>query len=146
MKPDNTFDLMEMLFKISRLMKEKMSFRNDLIHLSVLQIQTLVHLSQNEKVSMSDIAQHFLIELPSATSLINKLVDQDLVKRYEDQQDSRLVMITLTETGKIMFEQAMSQRKKKFEKILSYLSAKEKQDLLSIFKTLDNKLQKENEK
>lgn len=146
MKPDNTFDLMEMLFKISRLMKEKMSFRNDLIHLSVLQIQTLVHLSQNEKVSMSDIAQHFLIELPSATSLINKLVDQDLVKRYEDQQDRRLVMITLTETGKIMFEQAMSQRKKKFEKILSYLSAKEKQDLLSIFKTLDNKLQKENEK
>lgn len=146
MKPDNTFDLMEMLFKISRLMKEKMSFRNDLIHLSVLQIQTLVYLSQNEKVSMSDIAQHFLIELPSATSLINKLVDQDLVKRYEDQQDRRLVMITLTETGKIMFEQAMSQRKKKFEKILSYLSAKEKQDLLSIFKTLDNKLQKENEK
>ena len=146
MKPDNTFDLMEMLFKISRLMKEKMSFRNDLIHLSVLQIQTLVHLSQNEKVSMSDIAQHFLIELPSATSLINKLVDQDLVKRYEDQQDRRLVMITLTETGKTMFEQAMSQRKKKFEKILSYLSAKEKQDLLSIFKTLDNKLQKENEK
>ena len=146
MKPDNTFDLMEMLFKISRLMKEKMSFRNDLIHLSVLQIQTLVYLSQNEKVSMSDIAQHFLIELPSATSLINKLVDQDLVKRYEDQQDRRLVMITLTETGKIMFEQAMSQRKKKFEKILSYLSAKEKQNLLSIFKTLDNKLQKENEK
>lgn len=146
MKTNNTFDLMEMLFKISRLMKEKMSFRSDLIHLSGLQIQTLVHLSQNKKVSMSDIAQYFLIELPSATSLINKLVDKDLVKRYEDQQDRRLVMITLTETGKTMFEQAMSQRKKKFEKILSYLSAKEKQDLLSIFKTLDNKLQKENEK
>ena len=146
MKTDNTFELVEMLFKISRLMKEKMSFKSDLAHLSILQIQTLIFLNKNEKVSMSDIAQHFLIELPSATSLINKLADQDLVKRLEAEHDRRLVMITLTKAGKNLLEKAMSQRQKKLKKILSYLSAKEKQDLLSIFISLDNKLQKENEK
>ena len=146
MKPDNTFELTEMIFKISRLMKEKMSFKNDLTYLSVLQIQTLIFLKHHDKVSMSEVAQHFLIELPSATSLINKLVDQHLVIRYEDQQDRRLVMVTLTTAGKTLLEQAMSQRQKKLARILSYLSAKEKQALLSIFKTLDNKLPKENEK
>ena len=146
MKTDNTFELVEMLFKISRLMKEKMSFKSDMAHLSILQIQTLIFLNKNEKVSMSDIAQHFLIELPSATSLINKLADQDLVKRLEAEHDRRLVMITLTKAGKNLLEKAMSQRQKKLKKILSYLSAKEKQDLLSIFISLDNKLQKENEK
>jgi DNA-binding MarR family transcriptional regulator len=126
-------------------MKDQMSFTNNLIHLSVLQIQTLVFLKQNTKTSMSDIAEYFHIELPSATSLVNKLCDQKLVERSADQKDRRLVMITLTSTGKELLERAMSQRKKKLEKILFYLSDKEKIDLLKIFKTLDVKLQKENE-
>jgi DNA-binding MarR family transcriptional regulator len=67
------------------------------------------------------------------------------VERSADQKDRRLVMITLTSTGKELLERAMSQRKKKLEKILFYLSDKEKIDLLKIFKTLDVKLQKENE-
>jgi len=145
MKKDNTVELVETIFKVTRLMKDQMSFTNNLIHLSVLQIQTLVFLKQNTKTSMSDIAEYFHIELPSATSLVNKLCDQKLVKRSADQKDRRLVMITLTSTGKELLERAMSQRKKKLEKILFYLSSKEKLELLNIFKTLDAKLQKENE-
>jgi DNA-binding MarR family transcriptional regulator len=51
------------------------------------------------------------------------------------------VLITLTADGKTMLEDAMCARRKKLEKILSYLSEKEKSDLSSIFKTLYNKLQ-----
>ena len=90
---------------------------------------------------MSDIAAYFRIELPSATSLVNKLCDQKLVERRADQNDRRLVLITLTADGKTMLEDAMCARRKKLEKILSYLSEKEKSDLSSIFKTLYNKLQ-----
>ena len=141
---DNTNELVEMIFKISRLMKEEMSFTNNLIHLSILQIQTLIFLNQNKNkiISMGDIAQNFRIELSSATSLLNKLCNQKLVKRHTGQQDRRLVIITLTDQGKTLLELAMSQRKKKLEKTLSYLSAKEKLELLNIFKTLDNRLQK----
>jgi len=94
-------------------MKGEMSYTCNLTHLSVLQIQTLFYLKQNQKTSMSDIAQYFRIELPSATSLINKLSDQKLVKRYDDLQDRRLVMLTLTSEGKTLLEQAMAQRQKK---------------------------------
>lgn len=142
MKTDNKVEIVEMMFKVSRLMKNEMSYTNNLVHLSILQIQALCFLNQNKKVSMSDIAGYFRIELSSATSLLNKLYDQKLVERHEDAKDRRLVLITLTSDGKKLLERAMSQRKKKIEKILSYLSAKEKNELLLILKTLDNKIQK----
>jgi len=137
----NTFELVDLMFKTFRLMKDEMSFTNNLTHLSILQIQTLIFLKQNKKNSMSDIAQYFHIELPSATSLLNKLCDQKLVERYEDENDRRLVMISLTDEGKKLLQQAMNQRRKKLEKTLSYLSEKEKNELLNIMKTLNNKLQ-----
>ena len=89
---------------------------------------------------MSDIAEYFHIELPSATSLVNKLCEQKLVARHGDPEDRRLVMITLTDEGKKYMEEAMNHRRKKLEKMLSYLSAVEKVQLLSILKTLYTKL------
>ena len=145
MKSDNKIELVEMIFKVSRLMKQEMSYTSDLIHLSILQIQTLFFLSKNKKVSMSDIAGYFRIELPSATSLLDKLYDQKLVIRNTDKNDRRLVMITLTEKGKKLLKEAMCERKEKLEKILSYLSVKERSDLSSIINTLNSKLQNRNE-
>jgi DNA-binding MarR family transcriptional regulator len=144
MTQDNTIELVEMLFKVSRQMKDEMSFTNNLVHLSILQIQTLIFLNQNKdkQVSMTDIAEYFHIELPSATSLLNILYDQKLVERHTDENDRRLVIIVLTAEGKKLVEQAMHDRRIKLEKILSYLSGKEKLELLNIFKTLDSRLQK----
>ena len=144
MKEDITSELVEMMFKLLRLMKHEMSFtnKNNLTHLSILQIQALMFLGHNKNVTMSDLAGYFRIELPSATSLINKLCEQKLVHRYEDQEDRRLVKIELTKEGKTLLDQAMCQRRDKVEKILSYLSVKEKSQLLTIIKTLHSKLHK----
>ena len=145
MKQDNIIELMEMIFKVSRQMKSEMSYSNDLTHLSVLQIQALFFINQKEKVTMGDIAQYFHIELPSATSLVNKLFDQNLIKRSEDQLDRRLVMIMLTSEGKKLFEQATRDRQKKVKKTLSFLSTSEKSALLTILQTIYSRLQKQNE-
>lgn len=142
MKTDNKVELVEMIFKVSRLMKNEMSYTNNLVHLSILQIQALFFIKKNKKVSMGDIAEYFHIELSSATSLLNKLYDQKLVERYEDAQDRRLVLIILTSNGKKLLERAMSERRKKLEKMLSYLPEKEKTELLTILKTLTDKIQK----
>jgi DNA-binding MarR family transcriptional regulator len=142
MKKDSTTELMEMLFKISRLMKQEMSYTNNLTHLSILQIQALIFVNQHTKVSMSELAKNFRIELPSVTSLVNKLCEQKLVERYEDPEDRRLVMIILTTDGKKLLEQAILARRKKIEKLLSYLSVGQKSELLSILKTFNTILQK----
>jgi len=147
MKQDTTIELVEAFFKVFRLMKQEMSYTNNLTHLSILQIQALFFLKQesDKKIAMGDIAEYFHIELPSATSLLNKLCEQELVERQSDDKDRRLVIIVLTAQGKALLEKAMSERRQKLEKTLSYLSEKEKMDLLRIFKTLNEKLQKQNE-
>ena len=148
MKQDTTIELVETFFKVFRLMKQEMSYTNNLTHLSILQIQALFFLkqeSEDKKVTMGDIAEYFHIELSSATSLLNKLCEQKLVERQSDDKDRRLVIIVLTAQGKALLEKAMSERRQKLEKTLSYLSEKEKTDLLKIFRTLNEKLQKQNE-
>ncbi len=142
MKQDNPNELVEMIFAVSRLMKDEMSYTNHLIHLSILQIQTLFFLKNRAVTSMSDIAEYFRIELPSATSLITKLCDLALIERRADKEDRRLVLISLTDEGKKLLEQAMHDRRNKLEKMLSYLSGNEKAELFNIIKTLNTKLQK----
>jgi DNA-binding MarR family transcriptional regulator len=141
MQPNTTNELVEIIYGISRLLKREMSYTNNLVHLSILQIQTLLYLKQNEKASMSDIADNFHIELPSATSLVNKLCEQKLVQRFEDQEDRRLVRINLTPIGISLLDEAMQERRAKLEKILGYLPDQEKNQLLNIFKTINTKLQ-----
>ena len=142
MKQDSTNELVEMMFAVFRRMKDEMSFTNHLTHLSIVQIQTLFFINHRTKTSMSDIAEYFHIELPSATSLITKLCDVRLVERHANKDDRRLVLISLTYEGRTLLEQAMKERRKKLEKMLSYLSAAEKIKLFTIIKTLNAKLKK----
>ena len=144
MQKNSTVELVDAMFKISRLFKHEMTFTHKLVHLSILQIQTLIFLvkSKDKKVSMGDIAEYFQIELSSATSLLNKLYDQKLVERHPDVEDRRLVLITLSAQGKRLVVQAMADRRKKLEEMLSYLSEQEKQELLNIFGTIGKRLQK----
>jgi DNA-binding MarR family transcriptional regulator len=141
MKTDNTNELVEVMFTVFRRMKSEMSFTNDFIHLSILQIQALMFLCHNTNIDMSDIAEYFHIELPSATSLINKLCEHKLVERHEDPKDRRLVKIKLTDEGKTLVKKAICERRTKLEKMLSYLSEDEKMDLLRILQTLSSRLQ-----
>ena len=113
MKHDITNELIEVMFNISRVMKEQMSFKNHLMELSVLQIQTLIFLKNSEKVSMSDIADYLHIELPSATSLVNKL------SRQKRLSSLSVLRVTITDSGKSLLDQAITERKTKLHNALS---------------------------
>lgn len=132
--------LLEFIFKLSRF-KEHMAFSSDLTQLTMHQIQALVFLQKHENAQMREIAEHFKIELPSATSLINKLVSVNLVERKADEHDRRLVRIVLTQHGKDLFEQVKKDRSKKIEQMLSYLSEEDKHELLRIMEKLVAKME-----
>jgi DNA-binding MarR family transcriptional regulator len=139
---DVSLELVEEMFAIARLMKEEMSCTNDQFHVSMLQIQALRFLDRNPGSTMSDLAKHFLIELPSATSLANRLVGDGWVRRQEDPDDRRVVKLALTEKGQTMLRTGMDRHRKKLAEILSYLSDGEKSDLLAILRVLSGKLRK----
>ena len=133
--------LIEVIFNLSRLMKDQMASHSELATLSFLQIQTLVFVAKNKAVSMSDIAQNFNIELPSATSLIQKLVKAELLERKTDPKDRRIVKILLTKEGKTLLKTIMKHRKKKIQQHLSLLSDTEKKQLLKILKKMIVKME-----
>lgn len=138
--------LIEKIFTFSRLMKEKMSYDTGFLHLSLLQIQTLLFLHHNPQVQMRDIATHFSIEMPTATNLISKLVKEKLVARRQDEEDRRLVRIILTDKGQKLFEDAMRERNQKLALLLASLPQTDKDNLHRIISLLTATMEVEHEK
>jgi MarR family transcriptional regulator, organic hydroperoxide resistance regulator len=60
----------------------------------------LVALFQKQVMTMKEIADRIERDKSTATALINKLIIYGYVKRKTDPQDSRVVLITLTNKGK----------------------------------------------
>lgn len=121
--------IIELMFEFGRHLKGNMMVKSDLIHLSSLQVQTIIFLAANPKSTMSEIAKHFSIELPSATSLVNKLHKMGLIERQQEKDDRRKICIVLTEKGVELLKEAKRIRQQNIEKVLSYLSQEEKQEL-----------------
>ncbi|SRR6266568_1842559 len=137
--------IFEAIFKNSRLLRDKMNYPSDIAHLSILQLQTLSYLKQKNKAQMGEIAEHFHIELPSATSLLNKLVSLQLVERQQDEKDRRLVRIALTKAGSSLLKKAMDEKICNLDKMLSFLSDSEQQELLRLLEKLNDRIEKQYE-
>lgn len=124
--------IIELMFEVGRLMKGNMGVESHFANLSMLQMQALLFLASNPNSTMSEIAKHFSIELPSATSLINKLHKQELIARQEDKEDRRKICIVLTEKGVELLKEGKKIRSQKMEAALSYLTDTDKQDMEKI--------------
>jgi MarR family transcriptional regulator, organic hydroperoxide resistance regulator len=135
----------EVMFKTSRLFRERMHYSSQLAHLSFLQVQTLAYLKVRQNAQMSEIAENFHIELPSATSLLNKLVTLQLVKRQQDEKDRRLVRVVLTEQGNSILSQAKKEKEAHVKQMLSYLSDEEQHELLRLMEKLNERIDKDYE-
>jgi len=138
--------IVEVMFTLSRKLKDEMTFDSKTSQLTILQLQTLIFINKQETVTMSDVAKKFKITLPTATSLSDKLVKSELVERTHSVSDRRVVTLQLTIEGTRILNEAMKQRRVKATKLLSYLSEDEKVSLLKIMKSLLDTIQKNNEK
>lgn len=135
-------EIAESMFTLSRLMKEEMTFDSETAQLTILQLQAMIFIKRNEAVTMTEVANHFNISLPTATSLSNKLVAAKLITRKSSNRDRRVVTLILTLKGKDLLLQAMKYRNAKLQTMLSYMSLEEKEQLLTIIKNLIRNIQK----
>jgi DNA-binding MarR family transcriptional regulator len=131
----------EAMFKNSRLLREKSDFSSDVSHLSILQMQTLSLIKRQSKLQMSEIAEYFNMELPSATSLLNKLVTLQLVERQKDPNDRRMVRVILTTEGNTLLKEVMKKKANHIEKMLSFLTKEEQAELLRLVEKLNSRIE-----
>ena len=98
--------------------------------LSVAQFRTLAFIKNNDGASLSSLATHIGLTLPSMSKLIDGLVSRGLVARSSHQQDRRKICLQLTVEGKNELEAAYEHTQAFLVKKISGLK---KEDLDIVF-------------
>ena len=103
-------------------------------NLSVPQFRTLAYIKDNNGASLSSLAAHIGLTLPSMSKLIDELVSRGLVVRNEHQEDRRKICLQLTPAGKKELEAAYEHTQAFLVKKLSGLA---KEDLDTVLCSME---------
>ena len=134
--------LISMIFAVSRLIRERAKDREKIDPFSFLQLETLRYVAEKDNPSMKDVSDYLSITPPSATSLINSLVEARQLERVHDKDDRRFVRLVITPKGKTVLASGFKKITTRMRRVLSNLNAKERSDLFKILEKLARAYQK----
>ena len=126
-------ELMDTAPKIIQSIRYEMR-RGQGANLSIPQFRSLRFIQRNPDASLSDLANHLGLTLPSVSKLVDGLVKKGLISRQESTTDRRRLMLVLTQSGESIINSARANAQNKLAKILSNLSNEE---LNTIHKALE---------
>ena len=93
--------------------------------ISIPQFRTLAFIQRNPDSSLSDLAGHLGLTLPSVSKLVDGLVKQKLVLRQESKTDRRRLTLGLTSTGASIVNSSRANAQARLAKKLENLSVTE---------------------
>ena len=94
------------------------------LDLTMPQVKTLFLLAEGP-MRMRGIARRLGVEMPSATTMIDRLVAKGLVERRQDPGDRRAVVCSVTPAGRDAVEKFWALRAARIESLAAVLSKKE---------------------
>ncbi|WP_066633928.1 MarR family winged helix-turn-helix transcriptional regulator [Desulfolucanica intricata] len=96
---------------------------------------------------VSDLAEDLCVSLSAITSLVDKLCKAGLVERGRDENDRRLVLLSLTPRGKELLDSCLAVRYRISKKYLGQLPEEDIEQLVHIYEKLyENLCESEKEK
>jgi DNA-binding MarR family transcriptional regulator len=98
---------------------------------------TLVRLLTDGPARISDLARAEGVSQPAMTGLINRLENDDLVRRDPDPRDARAALVVLTEAGRLLIAERRAQRGQLLAAQLELLPPSDQQALLAAGPALD---------
>ena len=103
--------------------------------------QIILHyLGKNEDVKMSDLAGVIDAPISTVTSIVNKLVENDLLNRTHSVEDRRIINVSLTSKGRSIFKKIHAQKDELSNIILSKLNEKEQAAMVKYVNVLASSL------
>ena len=75
--------------------------------LTLPQLRTLFVIAHHRTLSVAQVSQHLGIGEPTASHLVERLVQADLIRREEDPQDRRRVQVRLSPAGEELIERLL---------------------------------------
>ena len=106
--------------------------------LSVPQFRVLIFLNRHEGASLSDIAEHLGLTLPSMSKMIDGLVARNMVTRQMDPEDRRRVTLVLTALGRSSMQSAYQATESRLAERLVVLPASERRIIIEAMQVLES--------
>lgn len=90
--------------------------------LSIAQAHVLATLQHHGALTVGALAESLEITAPTATGIVDRLVERDLVERVRSEEDRRVVQVSLSDTGRRVLEQMHGLGKAQVRRVLAELS------------------------
>lgn len=117
---------------------EEKSLKDGLISdLSVTELHTIEAVGINKERTMTEVAQDLNITVGTLTTAINKLIKKGYVNRKRIEEDRRVVLIYLTDKGKIAYKLHEEFHKNMINATIDGLEEKEEEILISSLERLN---------
>ena len=107
------------------------------------QMVTLMRIYEKTTTRVVALSKEMHVSAPTITGVIDRLVRNGYLRRTHDKQDRRAVNVELTNKGKNLVEQLLSEINKRWYRILINLTAEERENYLRILKRIVEVLAKE---
>lgn len=127
--------MLEIVPSIMRNIRAEMR-RHRTADLSVPQFRTLAYIDHNADVSLSDVAEHIGLTLPSMSKIVDGLVARKLVTRQTHPADRRRLVLTLTRSGQTALEASRKATRACLAEDLSTLSDAERANIVRALEAL----------
>jgi DNA-binding MarR family transcriptional regulator len=135
-------EIMTLAYQIARQMRKQMG---GLEHgkmsekVSTYQLHALFHMGKHA-VTMGELAEEMNITLPSATSLVDRLVKSGWVERQPDADDRRIIRLSVTEAGRHLCMEMKAERARVYKFLLDAMPESDLLTLQRIFTDLHTTL------
>jgi DNA-binding MarR family transcriptional regulator len=117
-------ELMEAMPAIMQFVRAEMRSQRE-PSLSVPQFRVLAFLGRHPHASLSKVADHIGITRATASTMVDRLVQRELVDRQEDPHERRHIMLKLTQMGSDRLEEMRNTTRQKIADLLDELTPKE---------------------
>ena len=137
MAQQNNEKLISLIFNVGRIIKEQV---HTSLHFSPVEFEVLKFVYTNNDLTMKGIADHLHIKPPSATSIIDGLVERGELKRVKDKgADRRIIRLEITKKGLEIYQDYCRKMHSRIKKIFTKLNKNDKRILADILgKVLKN--------
>ncbi|OWZ83747.1 MarR family winged helix-turn-helix transcriptional regulator [Natranaerobius trueperi] len=102
------------------------------------QFVALQSLTKEGKLTIGELGDRLCLACSTVTDLVDRMEKNELVERFRDQKDRRIVRIKVLEKGHRLINEVITARQEYLAKILKDLSEEEREGLLSALNQLND--------
>ncbi len=133
---DPTSQIIASMFDLNRVVRHRMMAIDEPGTLNMHQMHTLIVIQEHPRMTMGELAQSLRISLPSATSLINRLVRMKFIERRIDRTNRKMVRLKLSALGEKVLSTKMRSCHREMHKIFSLMPTKDRTEFAHILQSL----------